>query len=184
MKKPETCPVAARPQLPPLVAPGKVDLARVLAPRQRADPGKPAPCVGSGLLRDRLRGSPAPIRESDGPLTPPRDPGQTCEPPARQNRRCPRGSVQIGEKLEYRRRNHRPSTPPENRTGVESEALIIRQSKTTRLCERRSPQGGEETSATRSRCAPIEKQQTLALWAERSESARERRSLAQPLDCS
>jgi hypothetical protein len=35
-----------------------------------------------------------------------------------------------------------PINAPENRTGVESEALIIRQSKTTRLCERRSPQGG------------------------------------------
>jgi hypothetical protein len=51
----KTCPVAARPQLPPLVAPGKIDLGRVLR-RDNAPAAASLRRALGGLLRDRLRG--------------------------------------------------------------------------------------------------------------------------------
>ena len=51
----ETCPVAAQPQLPPLVAPGEIDLGRVLRHDNAPTPASLRRALG-GLLRDRLRG--------------------------------------------------------------------------------------------------------------------------------
>jgi hypothetical protein len=54
-KEAETGPVAAQPQLPPLVAPGKIDLGRVLRHDNAPTAANLRRALG-GLLRDRLRG--------------------------------------------------------------------------------------------------------------------------------
>ena len=127
-KEAETCPVAAQPQLPPLVAPGKNDLGRVLRHDNAPTAANLRRALG-GLLRDCLRGRLLRSEKAMGGYLPhavsAKLANHQCPEPAMASRIPP----QIDAKLEYRHRNQRPSAPPENRGGVESEAPIIRQPK-------------------------------------------------------
>ena len=138
----ETCPVAAQPQLPPPVAPGKIDLGRVLR-HDNAPAAASLRRASGGLLRDRLRGRPLRSEKAMGCDLP-----RAISAKLANHQRARSRDVLEDPLKSTRNANISAETPPIN--APRKPMSVNRSSNHTPVenthGERRSPQGGGDAS--------------------------------------